>query len=274
MLQKVFIIAILLFLLQSCSQSTRLRSDPPNEGHGLKLDHKNDLKLATNASNPHFAQEKDTYLDVQMGYSPIKHIGIQAGHYFFRSAQSSQLKSEFEMNNISIGVYHNFDFSVKDSEKKRDLSSILLEVYGDFSSGSNTNKFKPLSTPQRIHNSNYEFQKQFIRSNCHFQFKEKLAISFGANIGQINYLEGTYNIGNGGSNLLTHFRKISDEPKRNFKEYVIRCTYQLKSLHLQSGFSTEKLSDFNDSQHFRLFYFGFTLDLDGMHRAIQKMTFE
>ena len=269
MLLKLLTLFSFLWFLQSCTQSANLLPYSPQEGQGVKLTNRNDLKFVTNANNPQFGQDNDTYLDLQVGYSPIKHIGIQAGHYFYRTAESNRLSNKFSINNLAIGGYYNIPFA---NEKK--LSNILLELYGNYSFAKNKNKHKPLLFPQVLHQSDLNYEKYFLRGNFHFLFNNKFGLGLGTNVGQIKFLNGTYEVGSGDSPLLTQFQIISENNKGNLREYSARFSYHFKNLHLHLGGSTSKVTNIDFSRKIANISFGFTVDLGGMHQSIQNMTSE
>jgi len=273
MLQKLLTLISLLYFLQSCNQSLQPLHYSPNEGNGVTLSHHKDFKLATNGSFSNFDQTKDTYLDAQMGYSPLKHLGFQVGYFFYKTPQPLDTKSDYKSCNIGIGGYHKFCISNQNSVNKNRMENILLEFYGNASFGKNENRHSvsSLYNPS-LHYSNVKSRKYYLRGNCHIQFENKLGLSFGTHIGHINYIRGTYSSGRGDTPLINHFRNISDDNQGNFREYTFRVSYKLENFKLHLGVSNSKFWKINPIHHAENYYFGCTIDLDGIHQIDQRKT--
>ncbi len=204
------------FLLNSCSHYYYA----PNEGALLALNEKNDLKVSAGKSNS--SDDREFNYSLQVGYSPIKHLGIQSSYFNYRESGVRNSFTESGNGHIStaaIGTY--YFFPTKKIGRRPDLVNnytmnrgILIDLYAGRSNGSVNNYYTLNSS------SHFDFNKTYGQFGFHWQGRV-FGINYVSKFGVLDFKNGTVN----GKISQEHLADIMDVEKNdtyNFRENSIR----------------------------------------------------
>lgn len=162
---RTFIILIVFALFTSCNHYYYV----PNEGATLALKEKNDLQLAGGIGLTPFINPGASG-SVQVGYSPIKNLGIQSSYFsvsFDGNLFDTLSNGKVTQWSNAIGAYHSINLD-KDKEVESNYSRmkanryLLLDAYIGYDVGRTVNKYS------RSGISRLNFNKRYIQLGTHF----------------------------------------------------------------------------------------------------------
>ncbi|MEN0047920.1 MAG: hypothetical protein AAF806_12745 [Bacteroidota bacterium] len=148
----------LLFLILVCSACSH-HYYTPEEAHLLALEERKDFKVSGSLVNP---ISSATGGGIQLGYSPIQYIGIQASGFYINSELddfSIDDRSKGYSGSLALGTYVNLR-SKKEAKTDR---NVLLDLYGGMSLGKVTNIYP------RITSSTFDVRRFYSQAGVHFQ---------------------------------------------------------------------------------------------------------
>ena len=267
---KHITIILLIFILNNCTaQSTfGLVQYSVINGAGLKLNKKEDIKFGINLTKPESNDSGDTYIDFQMGYSPFKYIGVQAGHYRFNTIVRNRESSKVRLSNLSIGTYCPVDLTkVIDAlpyYPRIFPDSLLFEFYGGAMLGKTVNKDSHENTPEDFHVSNLRMQNYFIRGGWTYHLWR---LSFNSNYkwGYLNFYKGVYDYAQGSTSVFSRFNQIKADNDAYYTEVTHQLSYHGKEIQIHIGLSNLNLHEPSNIRFKETIWFGgLTFDIQAI----------
>ncbi|MEM8525623.1 MAG: hypothetical protein AAGG68_13360 [Bacteroidota bacterium] len=151
----------------------------PQESHLLAIEEKKDVKISGGIFTP---LENIDGGNIQIGYSPIKHISVQASGLYATSSLGENfriVRSKGYTTNLALGTYVDLTKKKSDSGER-----ILLDLYGGVSTGKVTNVYS------RETNSTFDFERFYGQAGIHFQ-DSIIGFDLVFQGGMLNYVDGT-----------------------------------------------------------------------------------
>ncbi len=224
-----------IFLLVSfCSFSSSCSHKyyAPNDGDILALNKKNDLHFsASMGSSALNLEKKSESANLQLGYSPIKHLAVSASYFSLRQQNRSSPRREGNGRiwNSAIGGYYFFKFKeLPDSKlnakqllrKQKGLFSeegILLDLYLGSGKGRVNNYYIEGGS------SIFNFDKRYIQFGFHIVGRS-LSFNWTFRLANLNYNEG---IIFGRPNALNDlsFNILKEQNQFKLNESTLRLTF-------------------------------------------------
>jgi len=196
----LFIVISALYF-QSCSIN---KYYAPNGHHLLRLQNKNDIKV----ESAFYRGALNNGVSAQAGYSPFKHIGLQANY----SRSNSPDKRSLFMQEANIGVGAYFFNSFLDSLNIQSYAyppGFLFDAYAGIGAGTNRNQYSSRisssSTLNRYLKLNY--YKYYLQFGIHYQSYRAIAISYTTRFLYLDYVKALA-IGDIGSRGLDDFERL------------------------------------------------------------------
>lgn len=256
-------ITIFLLILLACPSSAQssygLLQNSATNGAGLKLEKKNDLNFSINSMKPSFDHSHDTYTDFQIGYSPLKYLGIQAGYYRFHSIIRNRESSKLGVTNLSVGTYIPIDFTnvieTISYYPRIFPDSLLLEFYGGFSLGKVINKDSHNDTPEHFHVADLRMYNHFVRLGLSYYLSK---FSYNANYkwGYINFYKGEYDVARGFTQVFGSFNSIKADNDAEYTEITHQLSYHGKEIQIHVGLSNLEVSEPSNIRFKDFIWFG------------------
>ena len=189
----------------------------PEEVNLLQLKNKNSLKtsISWNAAN------RKEFHNLQIGYSPIKHLGIFASHFNISRTDLNNSNFPKELHNnfqkISIGTYFYLDF------KQEKTNGLLFDLYGGIGNGKF--EYDDVSTT-----ANYfiEHRKYSLQAGIHWH-RSFSSFSFVWQMGQSNYYKGSL-IGQVQQDQVDFYNNIKTNNLYTMYEATVQYTLGSKGL--------------------------------------------
>ena len=233
---------LLIFISSPCIAQThnRLVQHSVTNSAGLKLNKNKNLKFGINTTKPGYKDEIDTYIDFQLGYSPFKYVGVQAGHYRFNSVIQNQESSKVRLHNLSIGTYVPIDLTnvinAVPYYPRIFPDSLLLELYGGTLLGKAISRNSNNATPEDFHVSTLRMQNYFLRVGWTYHLWK---LSFNSNYmwGYLNYYKGVYDYARGGSLVFDYFNQIKADNDASYYEVTHQLSFNGKEMQFHFGMS-------------------------------------
>ncbi len=186
----------ILIMTSSCSRYYY----SPDEGHLLTISQKNDFHISTSLQT---LRIKDTsnQVNIQLGYSPIKHLAIQGSYFYLSDADQDDIliKGRGHMGSGAIGGYYFFKpipnpllriFQRKNKTKNLDPPPIfsnnyikrgsLIDLYFGHARGNSSLDYNSRG------NSIVEFQKTYGQIGFHW-FNRISGFSYTFKMGQLQF---------------------------------------------------------------------------------------
>jgi len=267
---KSITIFLLISILYSCSTqpTNRLVQYSATNGAGLKLDKKNDIKFSVNSMKPASVDSNDTYIDFQIGYSPIKYLGLQAEHYRFNTIIRDRESSQLRLTNLSSGAYCPIDMTnvieLLPYYPRLFPDSLLLEFYGGVSLGKAVNQDSHRNTPEDFHVADFRMRNYFFRGGWRYYLWR---FSFNSNYkwGTLNVHKGVYDYARGSTSVFSSFNRIKEDNDATYAEATHQLSYNGKEIQIHIGMSSLKVNDpsnirFKDT----VWYGGLTFDIQAI----------
>ena len=243
----------------------------PDEANVLKLNDRHDLKISISGNSTSGNYELK-HSNFQLGYSPIKHVGVFASHFKMsgQEPKDDPLRGgEGHLNNVGIGGYYFFNAEsilnnlVSYEDEIGVQSGFLFDVYGGYGKGHISNFYTEGGF------SDLDLQKYFVQAGIHWQGKA-LGISYVWKTGRLNYFNGIINgqLGDAEINSLRDIEEIREFP---FRESSLKFYMGVKYARVYLNVATT-ISEFdnNFSHRTSLGSFGIIADLDDIYRAIKN----
>lgn len=167
-----------------------------DEGHLMALRNEKDLKVSAGYT-PHLNSLPGNNMSAQVGYSPIKHLGIQSN--FFRLRNSFDGIEDIQQNVYqynyggAVGTYFfkpskMYEDDDSDDGGKRYIPSkgkgLLFDAYVGYNRGQIKNFFFGETGKVRL-----DFQKLYLQGGVHI-FLDKVGASFSLKYSQLSYVDG------------------------------------------------------------------------------------
>ena len=255
MLQKIYY--SFLFLIFTF---TNLSAQPQNyfiqhEANTLKLQNKNDLLLAGGIMRKGLIQQyfitdrldytyylsKKVY-QIQIAYSPIKHLGLFGIHSFLKYNQFGNRSNIFHQSNNTgggIGSYYSFKFSQRPLYKmkkrqKMKYDIFLFDFYAGYTFGKTENQYSSV-----VGNNSFNFQKIYGQLGFHWK-SGSLGISYVFKKGITNYYQGKINGQTSDHDEI--IQTIINTDKIHFQESTFKLDYEKKRIkyYLQITFASNR----------------------------------
>ena len=262
----LFLISGLLFF-NSCSHYYYA----PDEGNVMKLANRNDLKISAsgNSSNGSYELKHSNF---QIGYSPIKHLGIFASRFNMKGkepTENPERGGNGYLNNVAIGGYYFFergsllDRIIKFDEELAVPSGFLIDAYLGYGKGHVHNFYVENGT------SDLDLQKYFLQGGLHWQGKT-LGFSYVLKVGRLNYFNGFLE-GKLDDENFNSFRNIEMTREFPFRETSLKFFMGIKQTRVYLNVST-LVSTFDNNFLHRtsLGSLGLIIDIDDIYHSIKR----
>jgi len=269
MLYKIYYILFFanVLLFSSCSHYYYA----PDEANMLKLNDQHDLKFSVsgNSTNGNYNLK---HTNAQVGYSPIKHIGVFASHFKMSGDEPEQNPvrgGKGHLNNVGFGGYYFLDSEsilnrlVNYDDKIGVRSGFLFDVYAGYGKGHVYNYYPEGGR------SDLDIQKYFIQGGVHWQGKA-LGLSYVMKFGRINYFNGLI-VGQLNDSEINSLRNINEIREFPFRETSLKFYMGVKYGRVYLNIS--KIDDEFDnlfSHRTSVGSFGIILDIDDIYRGIKN----
>ena len=265
--QKILLLLLLLLLLSSCGHYYYA----PDEANALKLQEQHDLKfsISGNSTNGNYELR---HSNIQMGYSPIKHVGVFGSHFKMSGKEPIQNPirgGKGHLNSFGLGGYYFLESSsfldriVKYDDEIGLNSGFLFDLYGGYGKGHVNNYYVEGGF------SDVDLQKYFLQGGVHWQGKA-MGLSYIFKFGQLNYfnglLEGQIPIED--FNSLNNINEIRAFP---FRETSLKFYMGIKYARVYLNVST-LTNEFDNSFNHRTSVgsFGVIMEIDEIYKSIKK----
>lgn len=248
-LSSVGIIFLLGLLFFSSCGSTSHHFHATDEGHLLGLKKEKDLKASVGYT-PHLNSLPGNNINAQVGYSPIKHLGIQGSFFRIRNAFKGFEdldKNVYQYNfNGAIGGYYFKAGKSTQLEGENNLTSLstgkglLLDGYLGYSRG-NIENFYFEETGKVL----LDFQKFYLQGGLHI-FLDMVSASFSLRYAQLDYLEGKA-FGKLNSTQLGRLDIISENNPFHFLESALKISIGKPTAPIQGYLTIAGIYDFGNA---------------------------
>lgn len=225
-----------------------------DEGNLLALREKKDLKVSAGVT-PHLNSLPGNNFDVQAGYSPIKHLGIQASYFRMRNSFKGPediRKNVYEnMFSAAVGGYFfkpakETVYYMDDTEADNDYvapagKGLLFDGYVGYSRGSVDNHF--FEETGRIE---LDFQKFYLQGGVHI-FLDKIGASFSLRYANLAYLNSSKATGKLSTAELGKIMKVEDNSPFNFLESALKISLGKPQAPFRAYLTIAGVYDFGDA---------------------------
>ena len=264
--QFILIFVTILFL-PSCSHYYYA----PDEANVLKLNEKNDLKFSASGNSTNGNYELK-HTNLQLGYSPIKHVGIFASHFNMSGDEPIQNPirgGKGHLNNIGLGGYYFLDSEsilnnlVNYNDNIGVRSGFLFDAYAGYGKGHIYNYYPEGGE------SDLDIQKYFIQGGVHWQGKG-LGISYVFKFGRINYFNGLI-VGQLDQTEINSLRNINEIREFPFRESSLKFYMGVKYARVYLNVVTMG-NEFDNlfSHRTSIGSFGIIVNIDDVYKGIKN----
>jgi hypothetical protein len=244
-----------------------------DEGNLLALQEEKDLK-ASGGYTPHLNSLPGNNISAQVGYSPIKHLGIQGsffrirnsfsgvediaknvyqynfsgavGGYFFKSAKAKEVFDDNENGLVSV-------------KSPTDGKGLLFDGYLGYSRGAVNNYY--FGETGRIE---LDFEKVYVQGGFHI-FLDKVGASFTLRGTQLNYLDSSRATGKLTASQLRKVEVIEENNPFFFLESALKISIGKPTAPIRGYLTLAGVYDFGDvflEVQPSTMQFGVTADID------------
>ena len=255
----IFLLFIIL-MLSSCSHNYYA----PNEGNVLKLSEAEDLKISVsgnkNGKIPFGGDIKHSNL--QLGYSPIKHLGLFISHFELDEIDNRRVGNG-HYTNLAVGTYY-FKKKKKRPNKmikdNRVIPGFLFDAYGGYGRGKVFNYYDEGGY------SELYLRKYSLQGGLHWNGKI-MEISAIYKLGILQYFKGSINLPISDRHLI-QLLNIREDQIFPFSQVSLHGYLGLKNIRFYCDLSIVP-SDFNDKFNYidNLLSFGVVMELDEVIRT-------
>jgi len=248
---QLYACLLLFFILTTTSCSRINYYYRPNDANAVALKKKNDIHFS--ASTYSLKDSKfNNNQNIQVGYSPIKHLGISSSYFRVRDKHPivPLRYGNGNFGNIALGGYYFLPMKgkyirIKKSRRKYLFNNpnwlmqegVLFDLYLGLGRGKVNNFYEDGG------NSQLRFSKKYSQVGIHL-FRKRLGVSFNLTFGNINYFEANLK-GKIKSSQVIRVRSLDNKSKFTIRESTIRFFLGTKQLRVFAS-----VSSFNPSQDF------------------------
>ena len=239
------ILSIILWSSCGCTQTTFA----PTGARHLPIKEKNDLQLATDFNG------------VQIGYSPIQHIGIQ-GSYFNKNRKDNHFEAgtlyycdrENRVADIALGGYHSFLL-----KNRKKVQQVLVSGYVGYGQGT----FKSYY----IDESSYQFNHQFFYQQLGAQYlTPRFQLGYFLKR-EVNDLEdGQFSFGENPFTPATEFTNIIESDLQKFYSSNLKATFELEVIWLFANVTWHHSNQSFNAYPARSIQGGFAIDINDIYK--------
>jgi len=269
MLNKKYYFFIFVYILLSTSCSHYYYA--PDEANMLKLDDRNDLKFSASGNSTNGNYEL-RHTNVQLGYSPIKHVGVFASHFNMSGdepKQNSIRGGKGHLNNVGLGGYYFLETEsilnrlVKYDDNIGVRSGFLFDAYAGYGKGHVHNYYAEGGR------SDLDIQKYFIQGGIHWQGKA-LGLSYVMKFGRLNYFNGLI-VGQLNESEISSLQNIESNREFPFRETSLKFYMGVKYARVYLNVATT-IDEFDNffTHRTSMGSFGVVVDIDDVYRAIKN----
>lgn len=279
----LFILASVL-LFSSCHSHFYV----PEQVNSLQLSKKNDLKISANGfyykkkteREVLFREKQYQYFNFQIGYSPIKHLGIFAQHFRINGFNSifsppfiPEIKTnlgEGMMTNAALGGYYFLNKKKPVTNDSHQLDSFkktgwLFEVYAGYGEGHLNH-----SVNNSFSSFHFDLRKHYLQTGIHWQMK-KLDISYQLVIGSLDFFNGFVQ-GPFRDDFYTTLQRINEEGVSPYSQhnFNIQKRFKVGSLYISIATFTINPTTRILNPPSQLIYLGVNLNISHLFKMIKK----
>jgi len=279
----LFVTTFIIVSFISCdSTSHKMLYQSANIDDITRLRKKGDTSISYSQKIRFLDTDSTMYRNLQISYSPIKHLGVSVGHFRLNSTIS---KTNIRFTNLAVGGY--YLFQPKKRIRRLGLQTpttavmpvgILFDLYAGVDIGTVKNyenifgSIRPPNLPSvKEIESNFQIHKYFLRSGIHFQTK-LFGLSVTAKWGHYRYTKGVINVkGETPTYLLEEFHIVSNYKSGNYIEPSAKIF--IGKENIQGYIGITQLLTFHDLDIFEkeeLIYFGLRADIDNFYRGFRR----
>ena len=225
-----------------------------DEGNILALREEKDLK-ASGGYTPHLNSLPGNNINAQVGYSPIKHLGIQSS--FFRIRNSFKgvediAKNVYQYNfSGAVGGYYFKSAKAKEIfgddedgltsfESATEGKGLLFDGYIGYSRGAVDNFYFGETGKVEL-----DFQKFYVQGGFHI-FLDKVGASFTLRGGQLNYLDSSKANGKLSASQLRKVEIIEENNPFLFLESALKISVGKPTAPIRAYLTLAGVYDFGD----------------------------
>lgn len=278
----LYLVFVLLLLCSSCMSHLYV----PEPGNTLQLSKKNDLKLSADGFflkknkniDEWFLKRKYQYINLQFGYSPIKHIGIIANHFRINAAREFDNPPYYQnnfgtgrMSNIAIGGYYFLNKKTNNSRKKHihRRADWLVEVYAGYGEGHLNQTISNLFVDNMLNHS-FDIRKYYLQTGIHWKMKN-IEISYQIVTGKLDYFNGSLS-GKINSNYFETLQRINKNEITPFYQNNFIFSKKFKAANVYASlsvFSIDTTTKILEPPNL-LFQIGGNLNINEVLRSLKK----
>jgi len=284
------LLSILTIVLLFSACSTRYDNPQnyfiPHESNALKLTQKHEWIVSGSVGNNTFSHENYSPItfdysfytveqlssNIQMAYSPIKHLGVFGSHSRLRNRDNNITSNIFHkshLTTVGVGTYYNSKFLQRPldkilSGKKEKYDGIVIDVYGGYSIGKFQNNFFT-----SVGNDEFNLHKLFYQAGLHWEIG-----AFG-----MSYIHkrgiGTYPSGkvNGEAPFSQNFQiqTILNDNQVSFTEHSFQIDYKKQQMGLYAQFTHSRIEEFGffgDPDY--IINLGITIDIHDVRKKLKE----
>ncbi len=251
-------------MLSSCSHYYYA----PNEGLTAGLSEKNDLILGAGTGGG--SQDGESNM-VLVGYSPIKHLGLQSS-FFKLKADGSQNQvpqtGDGYIFNGAVGGYYFFPLNKDPARRKRNFTNamqpgILIDLYGGYAKGIVNNDYG-MST------SKFDFNKTFGQIGLHWR-TQLFEINYTLKAGVLDF-NTVVATGNLEEENLREIESVIKYDTYNFRESTLKVQVGIKYARVFLS-RTQLFTPNLDEVRFinNTFHMGVTIEIDEIFKRIKQV---
>ena len=221
---------IVLFFMLTLGTSCSHKYYAPNDGDLVMLRKQNDV---------HVSGAGGTGTNFQVGYSPIKHLGLAASYFELERLDSRDgilSKGDGHLWNGSVGGYYFFSSTLRENPKKtkKKRKRLIKNQDGFFEEGWLTDIY--IGHGRGVVNNYYkeggsthfQFQKTYVQFGWHFMAKS-FGFSHAVRVGTLNYGKGQI-YGTAVADNTSSFNVLTEQNKFNLIESSIRIHFGFKHI--------------------------------------------
>jgi len=227
----------------------------PDSGNTLKLQEQKELNLSISGFrerqgelNSNFGSTIKKNYNLQLAYSPFKHLGISVHHSGLSQPWSSYFNTvnlKGNQTGLGIGGYYVLPCQGRKKSNKLPCKNFLFDIYSGFTLGDfrTTERIQnPFTSKITNRNSSLVFQKIYLQGGFHL-IGQYVHISGIIKAGNINFTKGTLN-GDWNRIYVDEVREILNREKSIFIEWTLKAEFNYKGVGTYFEFS-EMISGFD-----------------------------
>jgi len=238
---KIQILIFLLLIFISTTSFSQLATYFPNASNTLKLNEAKDLNFSIGSfkeksryfntrHSSKYGLEKEESYNIQLAYSPLKHLGISIHHTRFNFPWI-EFDYKIQQSGFSIGGYYNLPCKPQKKSEGMDCKIILFDFYAGYSFGDLNASIKDIfrnSNESSGDGFSLNSHNVYLQGGAHW-IGDFVHLSGLIRTGNINYYKGSID---GGINRL-HFDEIGDllnERNFLFLDYSLKAEINYKGV--------------------------------------------